>query len=109
LILIKFYISHHIYFNMPSDSDPVISHRSQPDTIMAVIVNIFGGIRYKFIFILFATFLILQSDVFIERVLSKIDSATYGSTATSYGTMIQGLLLCLVVILLDGVINQKIL
>jgi hypothetical protein len=46
--------------------------------------------------------LLLSSDVFVERVLSKIDAAVDMGHPTSYGTVIQGILLVLCALVLDG-------
>lgn len=92
---------------MPGDSDPVVVTK-KTDDLSSMFLDMFTSIRYKFVFIIFFSFLILQSDVFIGKILSKFDSATYAGYATSWGTIIQGVMLCGIIILLDGLISQKI-
>jgi hypothetical protein len=78
---------------MPSDSDPVVVY-TRPDAMMTVVTDVIQGVEFKFITLLFLLYLIIHSDVFIEKILSKASNATYMKYPTTYGTMLQGLLLC---------------
>jgi hypothetical protein len=93
---------------MPIDSDPIMSSGNAPDDMTSVIVDAFSSIQYKLVGLVFVLFIFLSSDTFIERLLSKFEGAVDYKYPTSYGTIIQGLLLCLGLIIFDALIKQKI-
>jgi len=92
---------------MPSDSDPIYAAK-KPDDMMTMLNNMIGDIPFKFLFLIFVVFLLISSDTFISRVLGKFDGAVELRCPTSYGTLIQGLVLVLVCMIVDGGIKQGI-
>lgn len=75
------------------DSD-ILTPTNKPDTMMSVIADGMQGIEIKFICLLFLVYLIIHSDIFVEKILSKTPGATYLKYPTTYGTIVQGLLTC---------------
>lgn len=53
-------------------------------------------------------FIIISSDVFINRALAKFRGAVDYKCPTSWGTFLQGLFLVFACILVDAAIHQKI-
>lgn len=76
--------------------------KAGPDDFSPLLSSIFGCIRYKFFLFLFFLFLIVSSDVFIVRLLSKVDDATVMGTPTNYGKLIQGACLVASGMIVDG-------
>lgn len=90
------------------DSDP-IKTGIVPDDLISVTVDMLSNIQFKLIGFIFIIFIFLSSDVFINRILSRINGAVYYKSSTSYGVILQGLVLVVLVILIDILITQKIL
>jgi len=93
---------------MPSDSDPIKINTNRPDDFTTIILDVFSGVQYKLLGIMLLVFLILSSDVFINRVLSKFNNAVDYKCPTSWGTFLQGMFLVLSCIIIDTAIKQKI-
>jgi hypothetical protein len=93
---------------MPSDSDIIISTKDRPESFLTVIGNALSDIPYRFFVLMFLTFLLLSSDTFINRILSNIDNAVDMKSPTSYGTVIQGLLLVFMCMIYDCLIKQQV-
>ena len=53
-------------------------------------------------------FLLISSDVFINRVLSQFQGAVDYKNPTSWGVFLQGLFLAIICIFMDAIIRQKI-
>jgi hypothetical protein len=92
---------------MPLDSDPIISSR-RPDDFSGILLDGLSGVQYKLVFFLLLIFLMITSDVFTNRVLSKFKGAVDYKNATNYGTFLQGIFLCLFFIIVDMGIKQKV-
>jgi len=69
--------------------------------------NIFCNINYKLSIFMFLFGILLFSDLFIETFLIKIPGAVDGENTTTKGTIIQLLVFCLVLIILDLLIKYK--
>jgi hypothetical protein len=93
---------------MPGDSDPLINSRRCPDDFTSIILDMLMNVQYKLFGLMFIIFILLNTDVFITRVLATIQGAVDGKTATSWGTMIQGIILVIICIIVDAAIRQKI-
>ena len=83
---------------MNADSDelkPVDEHISEDFANMTA--GFLSNIQYKLLGLIFIIFIILSSDIFINRVLSQFSGATESSFGTlrtkSWGTILQGLIL----------------
>jgi hypothetical protein len=91
-----------------SDSDPILLYRRAPDDLAAILVDIVSRIQYKFIGLLIIVFVLLSSDTFINRILSRFDNAVNYKCPTSWGVCIQAIFLALIMIIIDMLIRQKI-
>ena len=81
---------------------------SRPDSFISIIADFFGGLNYKLITLLFLIYVFLNSDLFIDKVLSNLEGATDRLHLTSRGTFINGLLLILLYISADVLISGNI-
>lgn len=87
------------------DSDPLMA--DCPDDVGSILLDIFGRIQYKLFALMFVIFIIVSSDVFINRALTKFTGAVDQKCPTSWGTFLQGLFLVIACILVDTAIRQK--
>ncbi len=90
-----------MYIMADQDSLESLTTKS-PSDFLSLVGSAIKGVRCKFLILLFVFFLLISSDVFVDRVLSKIDDAVNMGHPTSYGTIIQGVLLIICVMVLDG-------
>ncbi len=93
---------------MSRDSDPIMVTGRCPDDFTSIVLDLFGSIQYKLFGMMFVVFVILSSDVFINRVLSQIKGAVDMKYPTSWGVLLQGMFLVITCIILDASIHQKI-
>lgn len=93
---------------MPVDSDPIIVSRKTPDDFTSVALDIASHIQFKFLGLMLLMFIIISSDVFVNRVLSKFKGAVDGKCPANWGVFLQGLFLVMVMTLIDGLVRQKI-
>jgi hypothetical protein len=94
-----------------SDSDPVMMPARSvgpPNDFTTIVTDIFHGIQYKLLGLVLMMYLILNSDVFINRILGSFAGAVDGKCATTYGTVVSGLIFCIWLIIIDLAIKQKI-
>lgn len=84
------------------------SNRKKPDDFLTIFGNMFGHINFKLVFILFIIFLFLTSDVFISKFLGPIPGAIDYTDTTTYGTIIQGILLIIFYVIFDLLIQAKV-
>ncbi len=92
---------------MPVDSEPLQAFQETNDFI-TLFTHALEGIKGKYLILVFIAFLGLSSDVFINRILSKFENAVDMKYPTNYGIVIQGTMMVIICILLDVLINQKI-
>jgi hypothetical protein len=93
---------------MPLDSSPIILKSKKPDSISVMLLDIISLIQYKFLGLMFVMFILINSDVFINRILSTFKGAVNYKLATNWGTVLQGLMLVLIMIIIDALIRQNI-
>ena len=92
-----------------SDSTPItVSKKNRPDDFAGMAKDMICSFNYKLIFILFLLFLLVNSDVFMVRVLEKIDNAYDFKSPTSYGVVIQGVILVMLYMVADVLIKQDV-
>jgi hypothetical protein len=92
------------------DSDRIrVSKKYRPDDMTSMLGGLVANVNWKLIFLLYMIFLLLSSDVFINRVLAKSpDCVGYTNTPTPWGTMVQGILLILGYMIADVLIKKEI-
>lgn len=80
-----------------------------PDSFSSIIADFFVGVNYKLILMLFLIYVFLMSDMFIDKVLSRLDGAvSERRNLTSKGALINGVVLVLLYMTADMLINNKI-
>lgn len=93
---------------MPVDSDPIMVSRSSPDDFTSIVLDVFGHIQWKLFGLLLIIFMVISSDVFINRALAKFKGAVDYKCPTSWGTFLQGFFLVFACIIIDVAVKQKI-
>jgi hypothetical protein len=93
---------------MPIDSDPIISQRNPPESLAAIMIDIAGNVQYKLFTFIFLVFLVINTVVFIVRVLSKMSGAVNVKQPTSWGVFLQAMILVMLCMGMDALIHQKI-
>lgn len=93
-----------------SDSHSIkMNKSSKPEDFTPVLRDMAKGINYKLVGFLCMIFLFLTSDIFMEKILDKFDGAVdfpgRSPVATSYGTILQMMLLALLYIVTDALIG----
>jgi hypothetical protein len=92
---------------MPTDSDRITISKC-PDDLSSMLFDALSEINYKVAFFIMFFYIILSSDVFINKVLSTFNGAVIGKETTSWGATIAALILGLLYITVDAVVKQKI-
>ena len=80
---------------MSNNSDPLVDDTLPCNSVGESLVAVASNIPFKFLALIFIVFLILNTDVFVGRILSRVDSAVEGKKVTTFGTCVQGLILVL--------------
>jgi hypothetical protein len=93
---------------MPLDSEPVMVARAAPDDLTSVIIDIVSHIQFKLLALMLLIFILISSDIFINRALSKFKGAVDYKYPTSWGVCLQGMFLVVSMIIVDGLVRQKI-
>ena len=94
---------------MEPDSDYIIPDGGSPkDNYLDMLVDAIQNIPYKWLGYMFVIFMIVSSDMFIIRVLSKFSGAVDLKTPTNWGTVMQGLFLVLAMLVITGLIQQNV-
>lgn len=89
------------------DADALPNYKESSD-LAALIADGLYSIQYKLLIFTLLIFVLVSSDIFINRVLSKFNDAVDYKTPTSWGVTIQGLFLVLSMIILDALVKNSI-
>lgn len=88
-----------------SDSESVFD--KQPDGIGSSLVTGIGFNTLKKSLLIFIIFIVVHSDMFIDRVMSKYSrDLTSGRQCTDKGTMVQGLIVAIGFILINFLVES---
>lgn len=79
-----------------------------PDDFYSLFNDFTESCNFKLLGGLFIIFMILSSDVFLNRILSRFKNAVEYNTITTWGIMIQGIIMVIAMIMLDVLIKRKI-
>jgi ABC-type branched-subunit amino acid transport system permease subunit len=90
-----------------ADSDPIDDGHNS-GTFLGMLMDAIGGIQYKFLCVMFLAFLFVSSDIFVLSLLDRVPNAVDFKTPTTYGMMLQGAALVLIMLVMDPLISQKI-
>lgn len=90
---------------MEEDYDTI----DKKDNLWSVILSVGAKFDFKMMIILFILFIIITSDVFIDRILAKFNGAVNLNIPTAWGTVIQGVVLVLAYVLFDILVTYDVL
>jgi len=83
------------------------TNEQRKSSIGDMILDIIKKIKYKHIILLFILFILLNSDLMIEKVLSNFSGAVEQRNTTGYGVFIQGLLFVLGFLIIDTIFSVQ--
>ena len=90
------------------DSTPIVVHSDTPDDLISVMNDLVSHVQSKFIGLMVIVFILLSSDVFINRILSTFSGAVDYKSPTSWGVTLQSMFLAISMMAIDAMIRQKI-
>jgi len=76
-----------------------------PGDFPSLFADLFLKINWKMAFFLFLFFIILTSDIFIDKCLRKIPGSVDNMTSTNKGSVIQGVVLVIFFVIMDAIIS----
>lgn len=79
-----------------------------PGDFPSLFADLFMRINWKMAFFMFIFFIILTSDIFIDKYLRKVPGSVNNMTSTNKGTVIQGVVLVLFFVIMDSIISSGI-
>lgn len=85
---------------MTIDSEPIRIAKPN-DAVGTMFVDLLTKINFKIALFLIFMFLIVSSDVFVNRILSNFSGAVDGRNATNTGAFIQAMFLAISYIIMD--------
>lgn len=77
-----------------------------PGDFPSLFADLFLRINWKMAFFLFILFIIITSDIFIDKCLRKIPGSVENMNSTNKGTVIQGVFVVLFFIIMDAVLSS---
>lgn len=93
---------------MSSDSDPIMAAAKKPDTLFALVLDIFGRLQYKHAVLLFIVYIAISIDLFDDYVMNRFNGAILNGSLTGYGMIIKGVLLILAYLGIDMLVKLNI-
>ena len=94
---------------MPADSEPIkVEGKASVTDFPSMIADMISNVQYKLFFMMLIVFIIVSSDMFINRALAKFEGAVDGRCPTSWGTVLQGSFLVLMTAIMDVAIRYDI-
>lgn len=93
---------------MPIDSEPIRIGKPAPDDLTSIMIDIVSNVQWKFMGLMIIIFIFLNSDIFINRILSTFSGAVNYKYATSYGVVLQGIFLVIIMICIDVLVRQNV-
>jgi hypothetical protein len=93
-----------------ADSSKLSSNLSKKkgEDFTPMLLEIIKSIEYKYYAFMFLIFMFITSDVYIDKVLSKLDGTLEYCSPTPYGTIIQAITLIAAMILIHVLIKKEI-
>lgn len=86
-----------------SDSEDIIS--SRPDDLGSMVAHIANFVPWKVSIFVFLAFIVLNTSVFIDKVLTHWPGAVDGRSPTEKGLLIQGFLLTLGMVVMSVLVG----
>lgn len=89
--------------------DPIVVSKRNHGDLFRMLIDAIGSVQYKLAGMMFAFFIVLSTDMFLQRVLVHIPDAMSGGQPTSWGVTVQGMFLALAMIIFDALIKLEVL
>lgn len=93
-----------------ADSEKItVSKKHRPTDFVPMLEDMVKEIPCKMMFIMFLVFMLLSSDVFINRILARVDGAvSYIDTPTTYGTCLMALMFIVLFAVFDVLVKKQV-
>lgn len=91
--------------DIKEEPDEVVKTKKGDDFISMAMDGL-SAINIKMLILLFLVYIFINSDVFIDNVLSRIKNTTESGILTSKGVIVCGIVLILAHVLIDILINS---
>lgn len=78
------------------------------DDFVSITLDAFSAIQFKQLLLMLVSFIVVSSNMFIDGPLSRFDGAVSAGQPTSYGVIIQGVALCIVMVIGGLLVSQGI-
>lgn len=86
-----------------------IPEENKPSDLSPVALGALQQIPFMFLFFIFLIYLLLSNDIYYNRILSKFNGAMSPmGMPTTYGTIITGIILVILVAIIDILIKKEI-
>jgi hypothetical protein len=83
--------------------------KENDESIIASLVDALAKTNFKLLILIFILFVFINSDLFIDKILSRVEGAVDHRAATSKGVVIQGIFLVLAFVIADVLVQSSIL
>jgi hypothetical protein len=80
--------------------------RHKPDTLAHTMMNFLSATHVKLLIAIYALFLFVSSDVFIDKVLSRVSGAVNNRMPNTKGVLIQGAILIVFVMIIELILRM---
>lgn len=77
----------------------------KPDDLASAFVGFFTGMNIKLIVMLFLIFILVNSDIFIQKIIAKVNGAVEYKNPTYIGVFLQAFILIILYMFSDLLIN----
>jgi hypothetical protein len=81
------------------------SRDEKPDSFQYIFVDVMSKLNWKVAVILFLVFVILSSELMMEKVYHSIPGAVKNGALTNTGVLVQGVMLVLFYMVVDGLVT----
>jgi hypothetical protein len=93
---------------MEDDYEEIDFDESEPSDNTSfgnTVFGFIGGLPWKLLVFIFFIFIMLSSDIFIDKVLGNIDGALDHKSPTTKGVCVQATLMCVCTLIIDILIR----
>ena len=90
------------------DSTKLSVQAEESEDFGPILIDILQSVNYKFYGLMFLTFMVITSEEYITRILSRIEGALEYQIPTTYGAMIQALSLVMVMLIVHMLIHKEV-
>lgn len=80
----------------------------EPSSFQSIFADVMTSLNWKVAIILFLIFIVLSSDLMMNKIFYNIPGAVKNSALTNRGVVIQGVLLVVFYMIIDGLVTADV-